>query len=117
MKRSPATHLPAGLLAAAAFLTLSGQALAAVDADAAQALARRNNCFKCHSIDKVKEAPPWKEVAKKLKGKPDAQAELIKHITTGPKVKLDDGTTEDHPIIKTKNMDEIKNLVDWILSL
>jgi cytochrome c len=103
-------------LAAALLLSVSGPARA-VDADAAQALAKRNNCFKCHSIDKKKEAPPWKEVAAKLKGKPDAQATLIKHLTTGPKVKFEDGSEEEHPIIKTKNQDEIKNLVDWILSL
>lgn len=57
------------------------------------------------------------EVAKELKGKPDAQERLTKHITTGPKVKLEDGSEEVHPIIKTKNADEIRNLVDWILSL
>jgi cytochrome c len=109
-------HGLAGALSAALLLTIAGPARA-VDADAAQALARRSNCFKCHSVDKKKEAPPWKELAAKLKGKPDAQATLIKHITTGPKVKLEDGSEEEHPIIKTKNPDEIKNIVDWILSL
>lgn len=109
-------ELPASLLAAAVLLAVAAPARA-VDADAAQALARRSNCMKCHAIDKPKDATPWKEVAKKLKGKPDAQATLIKHITTGPKVKLDDGSEETHPIVKTKNADEIKNLVDWILSL
>jgi cytochrome c len=113
---SPAIHRLAGGLAAALLLAISGQAWS-VDADAAQALARRSNCFKCHSIDKKKDAPSWHELAAKLKGKPDAEATLIKHITTGPKVKLEDGSEEEHPIIKTKNQDEIKNIVDWILSL
>ena len=111
----PTTLLP-GLLTALALLSLSAPTLA-VDATAAQALARRSNCFKCHAIDKKKEAIPWKEAAAKAKGKPDAQAAMIKHITTGPKVKAEDGTEEEHPIVKSKNMDEIKNLVDWILSL
>jgi cytochrome c len=111
-----AIHHLAGALAAGVLLAISGQAQA-VDADAAQALARRSNCFKCHSIDKKKDAPPWHELAGKLKGKPDAEATVIKHITTGPKVKLEDGSEEEHPIIKTKNQDEIKNLADWILSL
>ena len=29
----------------------------AVDADAAQALAKKNDCFKCHAIDKEKKGP------------------------------------------------------------
>ena len=112
----PTPHVLAAALATALLLSLAGPAGAA-DAAAAQALAKRSNCFKCHAIDKAKEAKPWKEVAAKLKGNPDAQAKLIKHITTGPKVKLDDGSEEEHPVVKTKNQDEIRNLVDWILSL
>ena len=116
MKKLLPANAAASLWAAAFLLIASGQAQA-VDAGAAQALARQSNCLKCHSVDKKKEAPPWKEVAQKLKGKPDAQARLIKHITTGPKVKFEDGSEDEHPIIKSKNQDDIKNLVDWILSL
>ena len=101
---------------AAGGLWASSQALAA-DAAAAQTLARQSNCFKCHAIDKKKDAPPWKEVAAKYKGKAEAQSRLITHITTGEKAKFEDGHEEDHPIVKSKNPDEIKNLVDWILSL
>jgi cytochrome c len=113
-------HQQTLLLAAASFaaaaLTAPGAALGA-DAAAAQALARQSNCFKCHAIDKKKEGPPWKEVAAKLKSDKDAEAKLIKHLTTGPKVKFEDGHTEDHPIVKSKSPDETKNLVAWILSL
>jgi len=116
MRTTLSANFLAGALTMAVLLTVATP-VRAVDADAAQSLAKRNNCFKCHAIDKKKEAIPWKEAAAKLKGKPDAEATLIKHITTGPRVKLDDGSEEDHPIIKTKNMDEIKNLVNWILSL
>jgi cytochrome c len=101
-----------GLLACA----FTPTALAADEA-AAKALARQSNCFKCHAVDKKKEGPAWNEVAAKYKGKPDAEARLIKHITTGEKAKFEDGHEEDHPIVKSKNQDEIKNLVDWILSL
>lgn len=89
----------------------------AADADAAKALARQSNCFKCHGIEKGKDGPAWKDVASKQRGKADAEATLIKHITTGPKVKFPDGHEEEHTIVKSKNPDEIKNLVDWILSL
>ena len=37
-------------------------------------------------------------------------------ITTGPKVKLEDGTEEEHKIIDSKDPKAIKNLIDWILS-
>ena len=89
----------------------------AVDADAAQALAKKEGCFKCHALDKKKEADSLKSIAKKLSGKPDAEAIVLKQITTGVKVKMEDGTEEDHKIIKTKDDAEIKNLIQWILSL
>ena len=105
-----------GLAAAAISLALSANALA-FDADAAQTLARQNKCFTCHAIDKNKAATSWKELASRLKGDKDAQAKLVKHLTTGPKVKALDGLEMEHPVIKTKDQDQIKNLVDWILSL
>lgn len=104
-------------LCAAVSIGMSGTAAGAVDAAAAQALAKQSNCFKCHAIDKKKEAPSYKDVAAKWKGKPDAEAKLIKHVTTSPKVKFEDGHEEDHPVVKSKDNDAIKNLVDWILSL
>ena len=88
-------------------LVTSSEALA-VDADAAQALARQNNCFKCHAVDTKKVGPAWKDVAAKLKGNKDAEAKLMTHLTTGP---------EGHPIIKAKSPDDTKNLIQWILSL
>src|ERR1019366_6754533 len=94
----------------------SSNALAAdVDADAAQALAKKSNCFKCHAVDKKKDGPAYKEVAAKYKGKADAEEKLFKHVTTGPKIKID-GQEETHEIVKSKNDAEIRNLVRWILS-
>jgi cytochrome c len=113
MTRSMRSQL---LLLAIAVIGLSTSA-GAVDVDAAKGLARQNDCFKCHSADKSKDGPAWKEVAEKYRGKPDAEATLIKHLTSGEKVKFPDGHEEEHKIIKTKNADEVKNLVDWILSL
>ena len=96
----------AGLFAAMA-LVMSGEVLA-VDASAAEALARQNNCFKCHSVDKKKTGPAWKDVAAKLKGDKDAEAKLETHLTTGP---------DGHPVLKAKSPEERKNLIQWILSL
>jgi cytochrome c len=106
-----------GFLIASLALCLSGSAGAAVDEEAAKALARQNNCFKCHGVDKQKDGPAWREVAAKYKGKPDAEERLLKHLTTGEKAKFPDGHEEDHKIIKAGDPKETRNLVQWILSL
>lgn len=96
----------------------SANVLAAdINVDAAMALAKKNDCFKCHAIEKTKKGPSYKKVAAKYKGKADGEAKVIKNFTTGPKVKLEDGTEEDHKIIDTKDPKELKNLAQWILSL
>ena len=43
-------------------MSLSTGALA-VDADAALSLARQNGCLKCHSVDKHKDGPAYRDVA------------------------------------------------------
>ncbi|MBK7685949.1 MAG: c-type cytochrome [Rhodocyclaceae bacterium] len=101
-------------LALTGFFSVS--ALAAVDEDAAKALAKKNDCFKCHAVDKTKKGPSLKKIAAKYDGKPDGQEKAIKNMTSGNKVKLEDGTEEDHKIIDTKDSKELKNLADWILS-
>ena len=103
------------LLVAAGLMTASF-AYAAVDADAAQALMKKSDCMKCHAVDKKKDGPAFKEVAKKYKGKADAEDKLTKHITTSPMVEID-GKKEEHKSVKTKDAAEIKNMVQWILSL
>lgn len=108
------------LLACSTALFISSQSLAAgVDADAAQKLAKKNDCFKCHALDKTKKGPSYKKIAEKYRNKDKAEAKdkMIKNITTGPKVKMEDGTEEDHKIIKTKDPKELDNLVNWILSM
>jgi cytochrome c len=102
-------------LATVAAFGLPSSSFAAVDAEAAQALLKKNDCTKCHAIDKKKDGTPYKEVAKKYKGKPDAEDTLIKHLTTKPMVEVD-GKKEEHKVIKADPA-ELKNLVQWILSL
>jgi cytochrome c len=86
-----------------------------IDADAAYALAKKGNCFKCHALDKRKKAPSYMEVAAKYRGKANGEEALIKHITGAPTVKLEDGD-EPHEPPPTKNQAELLNLVRWILS-
>lgn len=99
---------------AVALLGGSWHVVAADDA-AAEALGRKSGCFKCHDVTKKKDAPPYKEIAAKYKGKADASKKLMTHLTTSPKVKVD-GEEEPHDQLKTKNPDEISNVIEWILS-
>lgn len=113
------TSTRSSLLAVALFsaaLGLAPKPAAAVDAAAAQDLMKTNQCGKCHSADKDKGGPSLKKIAAKYKGKADGEQAIIKNITTAPKVKLDDGTEEEHKVIKTKDEGQLKNLAQWILA-
>lgn len=94
---------------------IAGEA-AAMDAAAAEALARKSGCLKCHGIDKKKDGPAYKEIAAKNKGKPGIEQKFVDRLKNGTKVKID-GQEEDHDPIKSKDDNEIKNVVQWILSL
>jgi len=103
------------LLPAAAVLALSVSAQAAVDNDAATKVLKDQGCTKCHSIDKSKKGPSYQKISAKYKGKPDAEESLKKQLTTSPKVKLDDGTEEEHKAFKG-NEASMKNLIQFILA-
>ena len=98
--------------------SVSSSALA-VDADAALSVARQNGCLKCHSVDKHKDGPAYRDIAAKYKDKDHAETvkKLIFHITSGEKAKFPDGHEEEHKIIKTKDPVQQTNLIEWILSL
>ena len=85
------------------------------DATAAQALLKKSDCLKCHALDKKKKGPSFQETAKKHKGEADAEAKLVKHMTSSPMVEIE-GQKEEHPKIKTTSQDEIKNVAQWILA-
>jgi cytochrome c len=102
---------------ASAGLALSVPASAQeVDADAAKLLFKQNECGKCHNPEKNKKGPSLKKTAKEYKGKANAEQEIIKHLTTAKKVKLDDGSEEDHKVVDTKDPKALSNLAKWILS-
>ncbi len=84
-------------------------------AAADEALAKKNICLKCHAVDKKKDGPSFQEVAKKYKGKADAEAKLVTFITKGGKIKVD-GAEEDHATVKSKDVGEATTIVKWILS-
>ncbi len=108
------------LVVATAMLAVSISApVAAADGEEEfKALLKKNDCTKCHAIDKGKKGPSYKKVAAKYKGKEaEGEAKMYKNITTGPKVKLEDGTEEEHKIIEAKDDAQIKALIKWILTL
>src|SRR6185369_1769130 len=95
--------------AAAAAFAFSLPAAAGVDADAALKLTKESGCSKCHSVDKDKKGPAYHKTAAKFKGKADAEAKLVDILTKSPKVKLDDGSEEEHKAVATKDMAQVKN--------
>lgn len=108
-------HLILPLFAAIALAAGSTGALAQVDEAAAEALFKDNKCNKCHNPTKKKKGPSLKAIAEKYKGDAAAESKLLKHITTGPKVKIE-GEEEEHDILDTKDPKQLKNVVDWILA-
>ena len=105
------------VLMLSAVLLGAGSAARAADATRAQDLAKDSGCFKCHAVDKKKDGPAFRDTAAKYRGEPDAEAKLTHHVTSGEKVKFDDGHEEDHKKVKTKDPNETRNLVQWILDL
>ncbi len=91
-------------------------ASAAVDESAAWETLKRNECTKCHAVDKTKKGPSYKKVAEKYKGKSDAREKLLYNVTKEPTVKLEDGTEQKHKVIDTDDPKELNNLFDFILS-
>lgn len=116
---SAMSHFKLATVVAGVAFVLASTSAFAVDAEAAKALARQNNCLKCHGVDKDKDGPGYNKVAAKYKGKADAEEKLSKHLTSGEKAKFPDGHEEEHKIVKTSppnDKDQIKNLVQWILA-
>lgn len=113
--QSPTPMSTSHLLVTTVLAALVSNAFASVDEEAAIALAKKSDCFKCHSVETKKEGPAYREVAKKYKGKAEAEDKLFTHVTTAPIVKVD-GVEEEHQIVKTRKKDAILNLIRWILS-
>ena len=116
--KSVATFVSTAVLAltAVGFATPS----LALDVEAAKGLAEQNNCMQCHGLRKDKDGPSFMKSAEKYAGKANAVDEIVKHITSGKKVKLADGTQEDHKIAKTmppNDAAQLKNLAQYILSI
>lgn len=103
----------------ASLLTFSAGVLAEVNEAEIKSLLKRNDCTKCHAINKTKKGPSYEKIAEELVRKPSAEAEkfFTDSVTKGLKVKFKDGSEEEHKIIDTKDPEELKKLFKWIMSL
>lgn len=107
----------ASVLAIGTLLGMISSAQAADDI-AARKLAKANNCFRCHAVEREKNGPAWSAIGAKYKLKPNGEEKLMTHLTSAPKIKLlEEGTEEEHKIVKFRDKAELQNLVQWILSL
>lgn len=98
------------------FLSLSAPVSAAIEEAAIEPYLKKQGCMKCHAIDKEKKGPSYKKIAAKYKGKAEGESKSIKNMTDGQKVKLDDGTEEEHKVIETKDQGDLKAIAKWILA-
>ncbi len=80
------------------------------------ALAKKNNCTACHSIEKKVVGPAWADVAKKYKGQADAEAKLIVKVSKGGAGAWGSMPMPANDPAGTKQAD-IKELVKFILAL
>ena len=103
-------RLPLAIAAAFATAALAGPAFAAPADD----IIAKAKCSKCHTATTTKKAPSWASVAEKYKGKADAEAKLTEFLTKSPKVKMDDGSEEEHKAVK--DAATAKSLVKFVLA-
>ena len=87
--------------------------LAAGQAAADEALAKKHNCLACHTVDKKGVGPAYREIAKKYKGQ-DVAAKLQEKVKKGGQ-----GVWGPVPMPPTAAVPDadIKTLVDWILKM
>ena len=101
-------------IAFAVGLSVAGGAHAVLDNAAAEAMMKKDGCAACHEIDKKLIGPPFQAVAAKYKGDKNAAAMLRDKVKKG-------GTHVWGDMVMPPNIlaseADIKELVDWILTL
>jgi cytochrome c len=100
-------------LALAATLA-AAPAWAALDRAAGEAMMKKYNCSTCHAIDKKLIGPAYQDVAAKYAGDKDAPAKLARKVKEGGS-----GVWGSIPMPPNSTVPDadIKQLVDWILTL
>lgn len=108
MNKKTSPSLAVLALAAPALLGL----LVAPPAWADQALAQSKACMACHTIDKKRVGPAFKDIAARYAGQPDAAAQLATKISQGSR-----GTWGAVPMPSNPGVSEAdaKKLAVWVL--
>lgn len=88
-------------------------AVAALPANASEALAKKHACFACHATDKKMVGPAYKEVAAKYRADKAAEAKLFDKVKKGGTGVW--GQVPMPPNAAVPDAD-IRTLVKWILS-
>jgi cytochrome c len=97
--------------ASAALLVLSGAAMAE---DSGLALAQKNACMSCHSVDKKIVGPAYKDVAKKYAGDKGAAARLFAKVKAGGGGVWGPVPMPPNPQVSDA---DLKKILAWVLSL
>jgi len=96
------------------FALAVGIALLSLQAQANEALARKNDCLGCHAVATKLVGPAYKDVAAKYAGQADAQAMLVQSIRNGSVGKWGDLPMPAHPKLSEA---DAKKLAAWVLGL
>jgi cytochrome c len=96
--------------ASAALLMLSG--VASADSKEGMALAQKNACLSCHSVDKKIVGPAYKDIAKKYAGVKGAEDMLVAKVKTGGKGVWGEIPMPPNPQVNPK---DLRKIVDWVL--
>lgn len=77
------------------------------------AIAQKNNCFACHSVDQKIVGPSFKSVAEKYKGNSQAEKILMAKVHAGGQ-----GVWGSMPMPAQSQLSpaDLKTVVDWVLS-
>ena len=87
--------------------------LAALPAQASDALAKKHNCLACHTVDKKMVGPSYKDVAAKYGSDAGAAAKLADKVKKGSQGVWGQVPMPPNPTVPDA---EVQALVKWILS-
>jgi cytochrome c len=87
--------------------------MATLPAQANLALAQKNACTACHTVDKQLIGPAYQDVAKKYTGQKDAAAQLAESIRKGGSGKWGNVPMPAQPALSEA---DAKTLAEWVLS-
>jgi cytochrome c len=100
-----------------AAVLLATPALIAGNAFANADLAKKSNCFACHTVDRKLVGPAYRDIAKRYAGDPGAEARLVAKVKKGGSgAWAAQGIKVPMPPNSTVKDEDIRTLVRWILA-